>query len=87
MVLEELQDRSYLPDQGEPAFNNALLVCLYEGQNACLPSETRESQTEHTTMQAVPALRVRLGPISMGTSRSYKQRKSTTTHNRPQGGS
>jgi hypothetical protein len=81
MVLEELQDRTYPPDQGEPAFDNALLVCLYKGQNACLPSETRENLAGHTTTQAVPALRVRLGPISMGISRSYKQRKSTTTHN------
>jgi len=61
MVLEELQDRTYLPDQGEPAFDNALLVCLYKGQNACLPSKTRENLTGHTTMQVIPALRVRLG--------------------------
>jgi hypothetical protein len=36
MVLEELQDHTYLPDQGEPAFDNALLVCLYEGSKCVL---------------------------------------------------
>jgi hypothetical protein len=78
--LEELQDRSYLLDQDEPAFDNALLVCLYKGQNACLPSEIREKLAGHTTMHVVPAVRVRLGLISVSISRSYNQRKNTTTH-------
>ena len=71
MASEEQQARTYLVDQREPAFDNALLVCLYKGQNACLPSETRKNLAGHTTMQVVPALRVRLGLISMDISRSY----------------
>ena len=75
MALEELQACTYLLDQGEPAFDNALLVCLYKGQNACLPCETRENRAGRTTMQVVLALRVRLGLIGVGISRSYNRRK------------
>lgn len=41
----------------------------------CIPCETRENLAGHTTMQVVLALRVRLGLISVGISRSYNQRK------------